>query len=279
MSAPFWNNLEHHVERISFWMAHPRVRAHINREVSGEESVWPITWLQRTLRDELPAAKALSIGSGAGSLERDLVLQGIVGEVTGVDITEAPLKEAERLAEEAGVSDRVRYLRADAREVLRNSRDLDAIFFHASLHHFDRLDELMQLLHDALRPGGFLYLDEYVGPSMHQWNLLRLLPANLVYRILPAKARRTKVIRTPRNPEDPTEAIASAEILPAVERRFRVEQRRDYGGNLVSLIYSNLHHDDAAALDVAVRRMLTWESLVRRWQPSFHTVLIARRER
>ena len=259
-------------------MSHPRVREEINRAVSGDPEVWPISWFRREMSGRLPFERALSIGSGIGNLERDLVRQEIVGEVTGIEITEAPLREAERLAFESGLSDRISYVREDARQVLREESDLDAIFFHASLHHFDRLDELMELVRGALRPDGVLYRDEYIGPSMSQWNALRLLPANLAYYLLPRRIRRPWLVRTPLNPEDPTEAIASAEIVPALERRFEILRRRDYGGNLLSLIYPNLHRHDAVRgdLDRAIERLLRLERRLFRRFGSYHAVIVAR---
>ena len=65
-----------------------------------------------------------------------------------------------------------------------------------------------------------------------------------MYRSLPAAVRRTKIIRRPINVEDPTEAVASSGILPAVEEHLRVLARRDYGGNLLEPIYPSLLRPD-----------------------------------
>jgi hypothetical protein len=114
----------------------------------------------------------------------------------------------------------------------------------------------------ALAPRGILYVDEYVGPSRDEWGWRHLLRWNVVYRSLPAAARRTHVIRRPINREDPTEAIASSGILPAVESHFRVLARRDYGGNLLAPIYPSLLRSDQPGgpppelFDGAVRDLL-----------------------
>ena len=108
------------------------------------------------------------------------------------------------------MSNRIEYRCADAWKELEAARDLDAIFFHASLHHFDRLDEMARLLRRALRPGGLLYLDEYVGPSRDEWGLGDEINWNWHYYHLPKSVRRVGRIRPPINFEDPTEAIASS---------------------------------------------------------------------
>jgi len=286
----FWNDVEHHLgeARDGFWMAHPDVRARINSAVSGDPACWPTQWFRHRFADRLPLGRALSIGCGTGGLERDLVRQGIVLHVTGIDLAAEPLAYARAAAEAEGAGGAITYLEVDAREHLRRSADLDGIFFHAALHHFDRLPELLGLARRALRPGGLLYLDEFVGPSMHEWGPRLLLLPNLFYRLLPNSVRRTHLIRTPRNPDDPTEAVCAGEILAAVDEHFEVLERRDYGGNLVALIYPSLRRPGTGPgapapeeFDQAVRFLLDREAMLLRYPRitragSFHTVLVAR---
>ena len=275
----YWEDLAHHggAECLQhFWMAHPLVREAINRRVSGDPQVWPTTWFRRAFAERLPFRNALSVGCGAGDLERDLASNGAVESITGIDVVAAPLEVARTRAGELPI----RYERADARDYLGSHRaSFDAIFFHGSLHHFERVDEIVRLAREALVPGGLLFADEYVGPSMHQWNALRLLPLNIAYYRLPRTLRRPRLVRAPRNPEDPTEQIASAEIVPAIERHFKIIERRDYGGNLLAIVYPNLEKDvPREMLDAAVARLIAWEDeMLRSGTPSHHAVIVATR--
>lgn len=261
-------------------MAHPLVRAHINRRVSGDPSKWPLDWFTERFRERLPLQTVLSVGCGVGNLERDLVRRGVATRVIGMDTSPRPVDAAREAASAEGLA--IEYLVGDARVFLTRQR-FDAIFFHGSLHHFDRLDDLMERCRAALEPCGLLYLDEFVGPSMREWSLLRLAIPNLAYYLLPPAIRRVGLIRRPVNPHDPTEAVCAGEIVPAVRRHFRILEKRDYGGNLVSLIYPNLRLPvdvpdgtfDHAALDRGVRRLLRFEDLVLRFAPSFHSVIVA----
>jgi len=160
------------------------------------------------------------------------------------------------------------------------------VFFHASLHHFDRLSELLGLVRRALRPDGLLYLDEYVGPSMHEWGPRLLLLPNLLYYLLPKSLRRPRLVRTPINREDPTEAVCAGEILDAVSEHFRVLDRRDYGGDLLALMYPNFRRPGQGpeaptreVLEDAVRFLLDCEELLARYPAitrsrPYHTVLV-----
>lgn len=273
--VPYWTdraNLDHALD--ASWMAHPLVRAAINEQVSGRAEVWPTQRLREQLADRIPLRKTLSIGCGIGNLERDLVGQGIVARITGIDFPGEVLEQAKTLA--AG-DPRIDYVGGDAFEYLRTHGELDAIFFHQSLHHFERIPELMRLVREALVPGGLFWIDEFVGPSMHEWNALRLLIPNVAYYLLPRSVRRVKIVRTPRNPGDPTEAVCAAEILPAIERELEIVERRDYGGNLVALLYPNLQRA-SSDLERALRFLLRLEGkLLRAGARSFHSVVLARR--
>jgi len=265
------------------WQNHPAVRAWINRRVTGDPEKWPIEWLPRVVPDRLPFRRAVSIGCGLGNLERSLVELAVARRVTGVDASVEAVGQARSAASAAGLTDRISYVAADAWNFLAATRGLDAVLFHSSLHHFDRLADFLGLVRAALSPRGVLYLDEYVGPARGEWTWRHLLRWNRLYRGLPGTVRRTRVIRRPINREDPTEAIESSGILPAVERHFRVLARRDYGGNLLAPIYPSLRRPDPAegpsraAFDAAVESLLAREERMLGGDPgsSFHTVVVA----
>lgn len=283
----YWDDLNRHVDGDEMWMGHPKVRERINRRVTGDPAVWPTGWLLDFLGERAPLPRAASIGSGTGALERDLVRRGLVRHVVGIEMSPTCVSEAQRLSAAEGMSDRIEYHVADARTWLESAAGFDAIFFHGSLHHFDRIPELLAAVERALAPQGILYLDEYVGPAAGEWGLRHILLWNVVYRLLvPARLRRAHLVRPPRNRDDPTESIASSSILPAVEKRFRVVRRRDYGGNLLAPLYPYLRaprHDPPAPRDLhdaVVGRLLNLEEILLRHPRlpgcrSHHVVLLA----
>lgn len=264
----YWDQLTHHTDTSEIWMGHPAVRAAINRRVTGGPQTWPIRGLASVLRDRLPLRRALSIGCGTGGLERSLLEEGIAGEITGIDTSESALAEARRL------EPRVTYVATDARSFL-DGKTFDAIFFHQSLHHFDDLDDLMGRVRRALAPDGLLYADEYVGPSRDEWTPWKLALPNLFYRGLPSGTRRAKIVRAPINREDPTEAIRSSQIVAAIERNFRVLHRRDYGGNLLALLYPNMRRESPRFHEAVERLIRAEDWLLQRGAASFYTVITA----
>lgn len=265
----YWDDVARHTAVAGNWMADPLVRAAINRRVSGDPNVWPVTALRRRIAGRLPLGPCVSIGCGIGGLERSLIEEGITSDVTGVDVSETILTAARGIALDRGMP--IRYVNADARAFLREHRAaFDGVFFHQSMHHFDDLDDLIDAVHGALRPSGLLYIDEYVGPSRDAWRWWKLIPANAAYRLMPRGTRRPHLVRAPINREDPTEAIRSGEIVKAIERRFRAIDRRDYGGNLLAVVYPNLYPTSAA-----VTRLIRLDEWMLRVAPSYCTVMVA----
>ena len=108
-------------------------------------------------------------------------------------------------------------------------------------YHVRELETFLEQVSAALRPAGVLYLDEYVGPSRHEWNKRLLAAADAVYGALPKVVRRHRQLQV--DWQDPSEAVRSSEIVPLVEAGFSVRERRDYGGNLLSVIHPHLRLD------------------------------------
>ena len=162
----YWENLDRHEGGAcidDIWLSHPLVRAEVNRRVSGDPALGPTQWLVTQIRR--PLERAVSIGCGTGAFERDVARRDIVHRVTGVDVAAAPLQRARDLAEAEGLTARIDYIESDAIEFLRaNVGKLDAVFFHASLHHFADPLKMLIFARHALKPRAYLYFDEYVGP-------------------------------------------------------------------------------------------------------------------
>lgn len=286
MHSSYWSDLDRHAggrQMEDIWLVHPDVRAAVNVLISGDRDRWPLDWFQETFADRLPLADALTIGCGTGALERDLIHRGICSRITGVDVAGPPLERAREEAAAAGMAEQISFVQADAAAYLnQRENQLDAVFFHASLHHFDSPDAILRKVVAALKPRGLLYADEYIGPSRRQWNPLRLVLPNLAYYALPRSVRRVRLIRAPVNHEDPTEAVASHEIVPAVGRWLRIVERKDYGGNLLSLVYPNLRRPDStssrqASIDFgkAIRRLLAWEGVLLLRTRSYFSIIVA----
>jgi len=255
------------------WMEDLRVRIRINTMIGEREMLWPIEWLEKQVGHRR-FGRALSIGCGTGPLERQLIERGLCETVDAFDGSVHSLHVARRLAAEQGVGDRIRYFASDFNRPALPRNRYDIVFFHQSLHHVGKLEKLYRAVLLALKPEGYLYLDEFVGPSRHEWDRNRIAPHEAVLKTIPDPYRLSDDLPLPVQPDDPSEAIRSGEIMEQLAIGFRVEAMRGYGGNLLSVVYP--YFDWKQAPDDLVQRLMIEEDKMLTNEPSYYAVVLAR---
>jgi len=220
-----------------------------------------------------PFHRVLVPGCGTGELERDLLAKNLCRHIDAFDVSETQVAAARDRARAAGVEDRIDY-RCCTMDRFTPSGVYDACFFHAALHHFDRPRDVLRRIKQWLAPGAIVYLDEYVGPSRQQWNRRSFAAARAVYSILPEACRHRRRLAIPgllAKLSDPSESIASDEILAAVEAELEILVRRDYHGFILQPIWTQIEHSP-----VLVRALIDIERALAPFHPTWFAVLIGR---
>jgi SAM-dependent methyltransferase len=112
-------------------------------------------------------ARVLDAGCGIGWSSISLARAFPSLRVDGIDADEASIAEARRLADEAGVADRVRFEVADAAELgAAGGGGYDAAFVFEALHDMARPVEALQALRGLLADGGVVVVaDEKVAET------------------------------------------------------------------------------------------------------------------
>jgi len=235
------------------WTELPLVRAEINRRVSGDPAVDPYGHFLRThLAGRLPVARALTVGCGTGELERGLAALGFARRHDAFDVAPRAVEVAAAKAAAAGLRTvRYRAADADADALALPERAYDVVFGVHSIHHVARLEHLLGEVSRALKPDGFLFLDEFVGPTRFQWTDRQLEVVNGLLCCLPEPLRSAYPDGRPKRrvsrpsvadvvATDPSEAVRSAEILGVVSSLFEVVQVRPYGGTVLQLLLDDI---------------------------------------
>jgi SAM-dependent methyltransferase len=271
-AAQFWDQesvLPTHVT----WMANPVVRAYINESIGGSPYIWPMDWFLQFL-GQRRFGRALSIGCGTGPLERDLIRRGICQYVDAFDGSPGSIDIARKLAVEEGTDDRIHYYVGDFNEPKLPRKTYDIVLFHQSLHHVAKLEKMMAAILRTLRGGGLLYIDEYIGPSRFDWNDALVAPHRAQFARIPPELRLYDPLPLPIQPDDPSEAIRSSEIMPQLARGFRLLAQRDYGGTILSVLFPMIDWSRAPeSLPgelVAAEKQALINGL-----PPYHTIVVA----
>ncbi|MEA2464501.1 MAG: hypothetical protein QOJ98_2248 [Acidobacteriota bacterium] len=271
IAKEFWDREVVEQTHVS-WMGDPLIRAYINESISGSPAGWPLDWFQSFLAGRT-FARGLSIGCGSGGLERDLLARGICRELDAFDGSAESIRLATEEAVRAGLAERVHYSVGDFNEPRLPRAAYDIVFVHQAMHHVAKLEKLYRAILRTLKPGGLLYLDEYIGPSRHEWTDGNFALQRAIYDALPPSARTIDLLPMPIQTHDPSEAIRSGEIVRELEVGFDVLARRDYGGNVLATIYA--YTNGSVTRDLLERE----RALLREGAGSYHAVIVARPRR
>ena len=276
----FWDEGAPGEPENHYWGAQPLVRRAINRRVTGDPNRWPMEWFAGRYARQ-PASLGLSIGSGSGLLERDVVTKGICRAVEGIDFSAEAVAQARRDAEEANLSRVLDYRVADINALSLPPDRYDIVFFHGSLHHVRSVERALAQVRQSLKPGGLLYLDEYMGPSRSEWTDADWGFARSAFDSLPDELKNRRELMIPIPMDDPLESIRSSAILPETRRAFTILEDRPYGGNILWFVFpcldmKALREDTTGALS----RLIALEDhlLERGWVESYYRVIVGRRE-
>jgi SAM-dependent methyltransferase len=185
-------------------------------------------------------SRGLALGCGSGLAERELMGHGICDSFVGIDVSPSVLAEAR---EAAGALD-IEYRVGDLNNTELGCDEFDLVLAQNCLHHVLELEFLADQVWRCLKPGGVLWIDDFVGETQFQWTEERLRIVNEILAILPPRYRHFRLhnftIETARRPEvgnlaSPFEAIRSGDIVSTFAQRFHVELRNEYN-SLVHLL-------------------------------------------
>ncbi|MGH8136476.1 MAG: methyltransferase domain-containing protein, partial [Steroidobacteraceae bacterium] len=160
-------------------------------------------------------------------------------------------RAAERIKTHCGTIERCRFLPIDLNKEILPEAAYDAVLTTGTMHHVENLDFCFRNVGRSLRPGGYLWLNDYVGPNRFQWSNTQMRLADELLALVPKPwRRRDKVARCDARAlraMDPSEAVASQHIEAALAAHFEIVQKWPRGGTLLAPIFGSGCLDAAIA--------------------------------
>ena len=251
----------------TYWLANPEVRRrHVLHQTQGRrEDSWVNDVVEHFLGDSIPVERILSIGCGAGQLERHLAELGAFKECDAWDVATGAIETARRVAREQGLH-HIHYSVCDANAVELPPERYDAVLFHSSLHHIAALESVCENVARGLKPGGWLFINEYVGPNVFDFTPRQKEVIRAAFDLIPRRFRRSghldravaEAASIPSPAEvaaaDPSEAVRSADILDVVSHYFDVVEINPAGGTVLQFllhgIAGNFRPEDPESMEV-----------------------------
>lgn len=173
----------------------------------------------------------LSLACGSGRAERALMKQGICERFDGIDIAEKAIEEARRLASVEALD--ISYNIGDLNKIVLQPEAYDLVVTQSCLHHVLELEHLAFEIWKSLRPGGVLWINDFIGESQFQWVDKRWDIAQYVFKLIPDELRWDSINQRRHKPHRPVpgklvspfEAIRSEEIIPVFLEHFDVLEK------------------------------------------------------
>ena len=251
-----WGNPDQWTATGLHWTHLPEVLRRISERVTGDPALTTWAWFFQHVGQHrpLPLGRVLVLGCGHGHLERAIARHGgLVDSLVAVDLSPQALAGARAQAEAEGLA--IEYRQADMNQLPLGQPGFEAGSFDAVLgvsgvHHCEALESLYDGVATLLKPGGWFFLDEYVGPTRFQWTDGQLRLINELLDMLPPRLRMSRDGRLRAQQRRPTieemisgdasEAVRSAEIVPLLDRRFEVVSLRPYGGSILQVLLAEI---------------------------------------
>lgn len=247
----------------SAWTQNPLVAETVYRRMTGESGFW-LEWLFGT---HLPKVnRLLSIGCGDGGHELAIARRGFADKIVAFDASPKAIEIASEAAaaEKLPIDFSVRlfeeFVAAPGDEAM-----FDVAFFSGSLHHVTDLEGMLAAVRRVVRPGGWVIVNEYVGPCYQLYpqsqidvvnrTLARIPPT---FRIHPDE-RLVLPSMEAIQANDPTEGVRSALIPVLLPLYFKATYLRWIGGALLHPLFGYLNGDrinDGSPESQVLARML-----------------------
>lgn len=270
--AKHWSKLDCAASDKNFY-AFPPIAARSCRLIFDESDLsrkdWCEYWAaEKYFKGKIPFENALSICCGFGEVERRLARLGIARNITGIDIAPGAIEEAIKRAEAERLTN-IQYLVSDINRDNLPENKYDLIWANGALHHIKDLNRVVPMLYRALKSGGCLIANEYVGPNYQQVGKRQQELVNAVKHLFPSllrdhgaivgKGSLKEIVKRllrdlwNRSPlpmgiygrlwrpvpkwylllKDPSECINSENIIPVLNRTFEVVEVKQFGGSIL----------------------------------------------
>ena len=201
------------------FLSHPLVQGYVSIRAFGNLTPHLDAVVTQIRERTRPGARVFS--PGCGPADKELALAAALPDrhFVATDITPQILDGARAQARRRNLSN-IEFELSDFNRLELPPRSFDAILGLGAVHHVEALEQFWSQCRQALRPGGVVLAQEFVGPNRMQWRPIQVEHGNRVLRDLVPKEHKVHhhcVVTTPVAEMcklDPSEAVRSEDLLP-----------------------------------------------------------------
>ena len=238
----------------SNWWDIPEVNRRWNLMITGSPDIDHYRYVSAKYLNVNHPLNGISLGCGTGNREVRWVSACETLRLSCYDISKERIRQAGANAKAASVDSRLTFAVGDVHTLDLGLKMHDIAIVEGALHHFHPMISALEKIGRSLKDDAIFVVNEYVGPSRFQWTERQLESVNQVLQLIPGEFRKNysngrvkeKVYRPGRLSmflNDPSEAAESDLIETAIADRFRILERKEYGGTLLQLLFKDIAHN------------------------------------
>ncbi|WP_299442354.1 methyltransferase domain-containing protein [uncultured Aquimarina sp.] len=240
------------IQSANWWII-PKIHKRWNKLITGDQELEYEDFVMKKFLSNSKGLKMLSLGSGVCSHELKFAGYNNFEEIQCIDINEVLFNSAKKIAVEQKL-DNIHFQIQDLYEYEFPEDYFDIVFFHASLHHFKNIDELVgKKIKNTLKNDGKLIINEFVGSNRLQFPRHQIIETNKALKLIPKSYKKRFKLNLYKNRiygsgiirmilADPSECVESAQIMPSIHKNYKTIYEAAYGGNLLANALKDISH-------------------------------------
>ena len=244
---------EHTSSPPTNWWDIPAVKGRWNHLISGNAQVDYYEYVYQKYLSGRKHLKALSPGCGTGGGDLRWAEFRVFDRIDAYDLSETRIQHAKDSACQRGYGNIINYRVSNILDVELRPDGYDVVYVDGALHHLSPLKGILVRINRSLKGDGYLFVNEFVGPTRFQWTDGQLEVINALLSILPIKYKtlwgsssvKPRIRRPSRLSmilKDPSEAVESSRIMPLLHDTLNVVEVRKYGGAVLHMLFSGIAH-------------------------------------
>ncbi|MEM8538366.1 MAG: methyltransferase domain-containing protein [Pseudomonadota bacterium] len=222
------------------WVDNPQFTSYIDQSISRAHETG-VHGAIRAATGDVPLGRGVSVGAGDGAKEIALIAAGLIKEFDLFEVSADRVEQSKQKAAVAGLSGHLNSRLEDA-FTHDFEGEYDLVYWEHALHHMFDVDHAVAWSVRALKPGGLLVINDYIGPTRLQWRPNEVEMVRQFLRdhaeILGVDPKRVKLgtpfRRLKQAYRDPSEAPQSDKI-EAAYKRHTGEDLNILGGAMIHL--------------------------------------------
>lgn len=234
----FWETIQTSDPLPVYW-DHPYLKECFRRHTDGK---WYFEYVRDKYFGGLPAKRALSVGCGAGEVDRDAFELGVFSHLTGYDFSTGGVEVSRKMAAEIGMPSEYRRVDFNLEPFPTDAR-FDLVYDYATSHHVEKLEGLIKEIERVLDDDGIFVLYGYCGPARMQWTPQVTELANELLMRMPLRLRPMGELHRATIWEymsgDPSEGVRGPDVVDVARAFFDVVEEINLGATLTHPMFSN----------------------------------------